>query len=98
MTMASPPNMEMIRQIETGLSLPAGARQLETYVRYFATENVAGVHTIVGIFVHDRRRGRIMRVLPDQLPQIEDGGCDVIEMRYSPKAGKVLSIFCHGVA
>lgn len=98
MDIALEPNLEVIRHIEVTLSLPQGARRLDSYVRYYSTETVAGEMTILGTYVYNGESGRVVRVRHDQLPQIEDGGCDVVEMRYSPKAGKVVSIFCHGVA
>jgi len=92
------PAPEMIRRIEANLRLPHEARPLGAYVRYYATDTVDNAAVVRGVFVYDGAPGRIVRVQPDQVPRIADGGCDVIEMLYSPEAGKILSVFCHGAA
>jgi hypothetical protein len=95
---ASAPTLSLIGRIEANLKLQRWARQLDSYVRYYSTETVAGVVTILGTFVIEGVPGRVVIVSPDQMPYINDGGCDVIEMRYSPADGKVLALSCHGYA
>lgn len=92
------PTLALLHHIEVDLSLPRGARKLDDYVRYYSVETVKNVTTIRATFFYSGAAGRIVRVQPSQLPHIEDGGCDVIQLLYSPKAGKVLSISCNGVA
>ena len=94
----SEPTLEQIRHIEVELTRPREALPLDSYVRYYSSKTVAGETIVLGRFVYKGGQGRIVQVRHDQMPQIMDGGCNVIEMRYSSTTRRVLSIFCHGVA
>lgn len=87
------------KYIEPKVTLPKGAHALNAYTRYYAVERgSAGTIYVVGIFIHDAAATGIQIVELDDLPKRLDGGCDVIDVRYSVAVRRVLFIRCNGVA
>lgn len=86
------------KSVESKIRLPKEAFALATYKRYYALQHTAaGTEDIVGTFVHDPATPGVLIVEIDELPRILDGGCSVIEVRYSLTSRRLLSARCNGV-
>lgn len=92
------PPLATIASIEATLRMPNGARALTDYVRYYSQVVSKQRKYIVATFVYDGSPGRIILVVPANRRLITDGGCDVIELRYSLTTQKIVSLLCNGVA
>jgi len=87
------------KQLESKIKMPTGAHALTTYKRHYAVERTsAGDVYVVGTFIYDAATPGVLIVALDDLPRRFDGGCDVIDVRYSIASGRVLSAQCNGVA
>ena len=84
----------IIRTAETQLVLPQKAAPLTEYHRYYA---ITG-ETAKGIFIWSEfGRGDFTFVATeDDLPFVADGGCGVIQVRFSLTKKSWDSPFCHG--
>lgn len=92
------PTPQLIAEVEKTLTLPKGASALEKYSRYYSGQAVGVEKYIVGVFLLGSRKGGV-RILPaEKMPQVFDGGCNVIRFKYDVKRRRVLSLFCSGVA
>ncbi len=89
--------LNLIKNIEANLKMPKGSPDLQHYVRYYTWQVVNRKRLIIAVYNYEGSPGRIELVQPDNLPYIEDGGCDVVELNYSIKTKKILSLLCHGV-
>lgn len=86
--------------------MPEGADPLDRYVRYYSGEWVDGARRVRGVFLVASiaaltQRGGVtgIRVVTsDDLPDISDGGCGVIELEYDVASDHVISLACHGSA
>lgn len=90
--------LPLVETIEAALAMPVGAHPLSSYVRYYAQHTVKKNLFIVATFVKRDSAGKIEIVDFDQLPQMFDGGCDVIKLRYAVSEKKVISLLCNGEA
>lgn len=88
---------ELVERVESSLVLPSGAYRLSSYARYYSP-NPENSDEILGTYVHGRGSAGSFIVAPDRMPQLQDGGCSVIELRYSLKDRKATALFCHGEA
>jgi hypothetical protein len=79
-----------IDQLEARITMPVGARDLHAYTRYYA--QTGGL--LDAVFIAGVDEVRIVSL--DQLPQIFDGGCDVVHAKYDLATGHIQSIFCNG--
>lgn len=86
----------VLRNIEPKISMPRGAHVLASYKRYYANDGKQPGY-IVATFIHDPSDPGVLIVPPDQLPQVFDGGCDVLNLRYQLNSHRVLSLRCNGV-
>ena len=87
------------KHVEPKIKMPKGAHALTSYKRYYAVDRSrAGAVSVVGAFIHDVSAPGVVIVEMDDLPRRLDGGCDVIDVRYSVAARRVLSARCNGVA
>jgi hypothetical protein len=83
-----------VKELERGLTLPAGASDISSYTRYYARTD-AGM--LSGVLVLGGDMG-IHLVTLDKLPVVFDGGCSVIRIEYEYEARRVLSVSCSGLA
>lgn len=90
------PSMQEIRALERAIRMPAGAGPLNAYGR---TYTLAGGNPreIRGIFLRSTRPG-LRIVPPEAFTEIDDGGCDVVHIRYARAKRKITAAFCGGVA
>lgn len=78
--------------------MPPNAFPLNTYVRYFAGEVADDRRLIVGTFLHDPENAGIRIVEREKIPEVLDGGCDVVNLKYDIERKEVLALFCNGEA
>lgn len=91
-------------QIESQVELPAGAYDLNDYLRYYAFDDG---HVVAVFTTFDHRSDSDQNVRTsdrnwvgdrDKLPLILDGGCSVVNIVYDPKDRSFDQVFCNGVA
>lgn len=92
------PLLPIVETIELALTMPKGAHPLSSYVRYYAQHTLGKNLYIVATFVKKESAGKIEIVDFQQIPQLFDGGCDVIKLRYSVSEKKIVSLLCNGDA
>jgi len=92
------PSASLVAAIESQLSMPSKSRSKETYVRYFAGIMIEGRWFVVGVFLYDPANAAVRLVDISNLPEVHDGGCDVVNLRYDVEREEVVSIFCNGEA
>ena len=93
------PSYKQIENIEKNISLPKNASQLTKYSRYYTGQLIKSEQFIVGRFILKcKNKGGIQIVPQNELPKTLDGGCGVINFKYSTKDKQVVSIFCNGEA
>lgn len=90
------PSLKQIKNMESVMVMPENAPQLTRYKRYYSGIVENSEKIIVGILVVDNHSATINIVNPRALPQVLDGGCDVVNIRYSVAKKKILTIFCNG--
>ncbi len=91
---------ERIRQIEfleSNLKMPHGARSVVEYKRFYLWPKKDG-GIVRAVFIFKNSTSGVGLVSPGELPVIDDGGCNVVELRYSLRKKKTLALFCNGVA
>ncbi len=88
---------ETIRRIEATLALPSGSRDLVRYTRYYTIQRAGKDTYINAVYVVTAEKGRVIIVEPDAMPAIDDGGCDVVNLRYALREKKIVNISCNGV-
>lgn len=89
----------LIVELETTLILPNRAYQLNEYTRHYAFKKVKNTEYVFAVYVFKRaKKGGIVITTFNKLPIIFDGGCSVIELKYSLHQKKIDSLFCHGEA
>jgi hypothetical protein len=91
------PEMYVLQRLETILVMPKHTRPLHLYIRYYSQEIIQGEKYIVATFLYDGSPGRIELIESKKRPLIEDGGCDVLELRYSLSDNRVVSFACNGL-
>lgn len=91
------PTASMVKQIEAILTLPKGSHSLAQYTRYYSEQRAGRDTHVNAIYVMGESAGRVVIVERDEMPRIQDGGCDVVRVRYSVTLKKILSVSCNGV-
>jgi hypothetical protein len=91
------PDRKVIEEIEHTVSLPAGAKPIVQYSRYYAGAMRHGVRVVVGTWITGLDVSRIVPSEAD-LPVIYDGGCDIVNIEYDVKRHRFIKIYCNGVA
>lgn len=92
------PSKTLVSEVEASLKMPPNAFPLNTYVRYFAGEVADDRRLIVGTFLHDPENAGIRIVEREKIPEVLDGGCDVVNLKYDIERKEVLALFCNGEA
>lgn len=92
------PSLELIGDIESSIELPAEARPLATYARYYAgVTDEDGRRLVRAVYVAGG--GKVVIVGDEtKLPSILDGGCDVIDLKYDVTNHRLVFATCHGYA
>lgn len=93
----STPELAIVNHLESILVLPHQARPLSSYIRYYAQEVIQGKKHIVATFLYNGSPGRLELIEAKKRPVIEDGGCDVLELRYSLADNRIISFACNGL-
>ncbi len=83
--------------LHLGRSVRIPPDNLQSYSRSYAGITVKGRRTIHGIYLHNisRSAGGIHIVGEKEIPHVNDGGCNVIELFYDVSADKITSILCN---
>jgi hypothetical protein len=100
---ASPEQVRLMDQVEGRVQLPAGARPLTDYARYYAADGSGRVVAIYTLFVapslddHDLPTGQ-RRWVADygHLPNVTGGGCDTVHVVFTPATGAFEDSACNG--
>lgn len=90
------PGAQDIAYVETHLVMPEGSKPLHSYVRYYYGYTTLGRRFLVGEFVLEEGRSGVRVVSQTKIPKILDGGCSVINLKYSVEQHKVITLFCNG--
>ena len=93
------PDSQLINEVEAALKMPRGARPLIAYVRYYTVETRDGRREVRGVFLLEPADKPGLHDIDDGgLPMVQDGGCDVVNVRYAIDEKKILGVWCNGVA
>jgi len=92
------PSESLISEIEAKLDMPAKSFPLNTYVRYFAGEVADNRRLVVGEFLHDPENAGVRIVEREKMPDVLDGGCGVINLKYDIERKEIIAFFCNGEA
>ena len=88
------PHDKLMNRIEEQLVLPQGAEPISKYDRFYTRDG----KIVVGTLVLGKSGSRSWVKSISDLPQVFDGGCGVINVRYNPKSDTVENVHCNGVA
>jgi hypothetical protein len=91
------PDPKVIKEIEHSVSLPAEAKPIVQYSRYYAGAVRHGIRVVVGTWITGLDVSRIVPSEAD-LPVILDGGCGIVNIEYDVKRHRFVKVFCNGVA
>jgi hypothetical protein len=91
------PDRKVIEEIEHTVSLPAEAKPIVQYSRYYAGSVRHGIRVVVGTWITGLDVSRIAPSEAD-LPVIYDGGCGIVNIEYDVKRHCFIRIYCNGVA
>jgi len=91
------PNRQTIDELERTVKLPAGAKSLEQYSRYYAGATRNGIQVVLATYISGLNVSRII-ASEAALPRILDGGCDIVNVEYDVKRHRFVAIYCNGVA
>ncbi len=91
------PDRKVIEEIEHTVSLPAEAKPIVQYSRYYAGAVRHGVRVVVGTWITGLDVSRIVPSGAD-LPVIYDGGCGIVNIEYDVKGHRFIKVYCNGVA
>lgn len=80
------------------IAMPRGASAVNSYRRYYSGTTVGNSKIVTGTFVAQGEVGGIKIVKMKDQPQIFDGGCSVVNLKYEIDLKRVVSIFCNGSA
>lgn len=86
--------VELMNRIERQLFLPAGAKPLSSYTRFYYD---AGPDVVAGTFVRGQE-GRRWVNSPLDAPGIKDGGCDIVNDRFDRPSNRITAVYCNGEA
>jgi len=90
------PSQREIQVLEQEISMPAGARPLSSYNRYYSAVLRDGRRVIHGIYFGNG--GKTTVAESGDLPVVMDGGCGVVNVIYDVESHKFIDVFCNGVA
>jgi hypothetical protein len=85
-----------IEAIERSVTIPEGGHKIERYLRYYANDEVGEKSIVIGLYLANRDEVGIKIVDKEDLPNVLDGGCDVIRLRYDRVSMKVIEVNCAG--
>ena len=91
------PELATISELEQAIHLPSGASPIELYTRYYAGVVKAGRRVTLGKY-HLGGSSVVLVKGEGDLPQVFDGGCNVINVEYDVDAHSFAAAFCNGVA
>jgi hypothetical protein len=94
-------NMALVQRLERHIQMPAGARALARYDRYYALEREDGHIVVRGLLLQrdDRQPDGAATILPrSQWLMVSDGGCGVVELVWDAEAKQLPALTCNGVA
>jgi hypothetical protein len=91
------PDRQIIDELERTVTLPAGAKLLKQYSRYYAGTVRNGVRVVVATYISGLDVSRIVGS-EAALPGVLDGGCDIVNVEYDVKRHRFVQVFCNGVA
>ena len=92
------PDTALVAKVEKELVLPRSSKPLKEYKRYYFGI-LSGKERILGaVFVYKEGEAGALIVKEAEAPQILDGGCGVIHLKYDVDGQKVISLFCNGEA
>jgi len=97
----SPPQEDLsplIFKIEKEIKMPANSLAIDKYARYYVLSNEKGIKVLVGTYRHDEKNSGIHIVRPENIPQVMDGGCSIVNVRYDVVRKVFLEVFCNGVS
>lgn len=92
------------RRIEPLVLEKRPSLDLSQYARFYADDGTGGIFAVYvrGGTHHNGRPAPAssVRWVPkkDQLPQIQDGGCDVVNVHFDEELGGLKSVSCNGEA
>ena len=91
------PHRTLIARFEARFVMPQGADRLAAYQRDYAGTVQNGRRVVLGLLTRGGRPGvRIISI--HDLPEIEDGGCALIDVEYDVAADRLTPLRCHGMA
>ena len=86
-----------VAKLEQTVHLPAGARAVGNYARYYIGLFSSGHRTIQGLYrLQGPRAAGIYLNQRGVRPM--DGGCGVVAVNYDAETGTVLNVSCNGIA
>ena len=97
------PHYRLVETIEEKVRLPGGANSLKDYARYYAMNG----SLVIGVYLkfvevsnrhYDLPIGKT-RWLDDyhDLPDVQDGGCSIVNVRFNAKTGSGPEASCNGI-
>jgi hypothetical protein len=91
-------SLDDIRRVESLVKMPPGTKSIASYNRFYALTVEAGREVIWGVFLLRPTPPTVHIVAPDQMPDVQDGGCSVVNVRYDLREAKITAAFCNGLA
>ena len=90
------PTLAQVTSLEAKLQLPAGARPIAEYARYYKGVVIQGRRLIEGYLLQGHGApGIYLKPFADE---IDDGGCSVITVYFDVSADRVAGVSCNGYA
>ncbi|HEY1043720.1 MAG TPA: hypothetical protein VGE60_07655 [Telluria sp.] len=89
---------ELVAEMEASLSMPQGADELNKYARFYVIETTRGKREVLGVLLKRPSDPGVHIVKKNALPVRFDGGCGVVNVRYSPADKTFLHVSCNGGA
>jgi hypothetical protein len=90
------PDPVLISNVEKGLVLPKGANPMVEYNRYYFGTFSGGKRILSAVFLREKGPGSVKIIKEAEAPQVLDGGCSVIHLKYDADSKKIISLFCNG--
>jgi hypothetical protein len=92
---SAPDAPSIISDLERKIRLPSESGPLQSYDRYYFMH----APRITGVYVRSKSgTGSARQVKEAELPSIQDGGCDVINLEFDIEQEEFIKLFCNGVA
>lgn len=90
------PTIDLVEKVEAELKMPAGTK-LSSYARYYYGQISQGRRVLIGEFVLGSDAPGVHIVTSEKAPEILDGGCSLIDLKYDVENRVVVDISCNGV-